>query len=297
MFHQNIVFSIFLTNEITTSKNIKDRLNRQHVTKLLNKILEKSKTIINTNGLFIYAGINKFGENIFEIIEPICKCDIFYYNCGNKFNIDIIQKYMVQCENKGTIIFANGNECVIYKYENQFIKFKHLNAHLVNRQKKGGQSAQRYERIAENSRHVYVIHIIDYLNQLQTTNNIIYGSNEIVNMILNRKELLLKVKNGGFLEFNLNTINDTQKWIKMLITDNNYDKYYEEILLYLNTNVDMLDFDLTNKINMKYYIHISDKNINDKNIPLLQNSKLYCKLNMFEYIGVKYYTYIDEEIN
>ena len=46
------------------------------------------------NGLFIYAGIDEYDSEILEIIEPKIKCDIFYYNCGNKFNIDIIKKYL-----------------------------------------------------------------------------------------------------------------------------------------------------------------------------------------------------------
>lgn len=59
----------------------------------------------------------------------------------------------------------------------------------------------------------------------------------------------------------------------------------------------MLDFDPKNKNSMKYFM-IVNKNISDnkscleKNIiPLLQSSKYYSKLCMFEYIGVKYYNY------
>lgn len=111
------------------------------------------------------------------------------------------------------------------------------------------------------------------------------------------KQSPIKLNNGGFLNWNSNTISNTKYWFDFLtgLSEKNYDKYYIEILDYLATDPDKLDFNPENKHLMKYYI---DKNTlgnctgNQTNkIPLLTTSKYYSKLLMFDYIGVKYFNY------
>ncbi len=127
-------------------------------------------------GLFIYVGINEYGEEIIEFIEPNIKIDLFYYSCTNKFETEIINKY-IKTDIDGTIIFANGEECLCYSFRNgQFIKIFGSSANLVKRHSKGGFSANRFARIAEESRHVYVTRVCDKLKEIKTNNNWIFGS-------------------------------------------------------------------------------------------------------------------------
>lgn len=267
----------------------------------MTKISEKLKIYENTNGLFVFCGIIDTDEEVFEIIEPKIKCDIFYYNCSNKFTTDILDKYMK--DYNGSIIFVNGNECFVYSYDGQFKRIKQMNANLIKRHKKGGQSSLRFSRLAEESRLIYVSHVIDSLNLLTTDNNWIFGSLEILNMVINRTDLKIKINNGGFVDFNKDTINDANYWLSYLDSKKNFDKYYDEIVLFLDTNVDMLDFDVKNKDKMKYYLINDESKLNDdrRQIILYKNSKYYEKLKLFEYIGVKYYSFnndqFDEQIN
>ena len=297
----NTTFSTFLNKELTAAKNIKNRVNRHNVQRLLTKISENIDVKIYPNGLFIYAGIDEFDKEIFELIEPNVKCDIFYYNCGNKFNTDIIKKYLETFS--GTIVFANGKECIIYEYKNEFIKKKHIHANLIKRHKKGGQSQVRFGRLAEESRTHYVSYVIDYLNKITTKNNWIFGSDEIVSMIIERKnEIYVPIKKGGFYDFDSTSINNTKHWLNYLTEpdEDANNKIYEQILYYLDTSPEYLDFDPKNAKTMKYFITklpLSNELLkSESHIKLISTSKHYLRLNIFDYIAVKYFNYeLNEE--
>jgi hypothetical protein len=266
------------------------------VIRTLTRIGEKLKTIslLKSKGLIIFAGTDNNSTEILEIIEPQLDLDIFSYKCQNKFNIEPIRKYFDSYS--GSIIFANGDECIIYQMENTFKKFKHINANLIKRHRKGGQSQLRFSRLAEESRQIYITHIIDYLNQLQTQNNWIFGSEEIRQMIFEAKtKINIKISNGGFLDFNSSTINDTKRWLSYL-TDSglNIAKYdvFEKMVYYLDTNPDMLDFDQSNINYIEYYTKTEPTKediTNPKYINFDKSSKYYDRLRIFGYIGLKYY--------
>jgi hypothetical protein len=67
------------------------------------------------------------------------------------------------------------------------------------------------------------------------------GSEEIVQMVL--KQSPIKLNYGGFLDFNSSTISNRKHWLEYLTPKENYDLQYKEIIDYLETNPDMLDFD------------------------------------------------------
>lgn len=301
-----IVFSTFLTKELSTARNIKDRLNRQVVVRTLTRIREKLGVVRNTNGLIVFAGVDQYDSELMEIfdLKEGIRLDIFYYNCSKKFDVEFASKFLQQYD--GTIVFANGNECMIYAFEGgSFQRTKHITANLQKRQRKGGMSSLRIARLAEESRHGYVVHVVDHLNLVQTKNNWLFGSEEIVCMILRNKALLTKMKNGGFLEFNGHTIKDQKKYLSYL-QDNEAssaaDLVLKDIQYYLDTNPDMLDFDIDNRENMKHYL-LRDPSAFDlqssKYVALPVSSRYYARLRVFPYIGVKYFThdeaYLHEE--
>lgn len=294
------MFSTFLTKEIATSKNIKNRINRQNVIRILTKIQVNMVNKTYINGVLIYCGIDNNNREIFELIEPEIECNIFYYNCGNKFITDYIGKFSEkEC---GSIIFVNGNETIIYSYNGKFNKIKQFNANLIKRHKKGGQSQKRFEELAEISRNDYVTKIIDTINELKSKKNWIFGSLEILNKVLNHKSLLKKLNNGGFLDFNNNTINDTKKFIDYLECNNNDldEIILKKIVYYLDTDPDYLDFIPSNYNDMKNFIikdelikNYPDLKESDKRIKLRYNSKYYERLHIFDYIGLKYFSQCD----
>jgi hypothetical protein len=282
--------------EISTASNIKDRVNRQLVSRLLRVIqVYITNHNIGDNGLILYAGVTDEDREVFFTFSPKIKLNMFYYNCGKTFIAERFSSLFQEVD--GFIVFANGDVCHIYKFENTFIKLKTLSANLIKRQRKGGQSAVRFSRLAEESRHEYVIRVIDSLNLLcrgeesdEQKPCFLFGSNEITRMILERSELLVKVTDGGFLDFNDDTIKSTNTWLTYLKQNGKADDtMLKEIVYLLDTNVDMLDFDVSKKEDMKFCV--TKEILNSQ----FQSSPYYCRLKAFDYIGVKYFTFVSEE--
>ena len=94
-------------------------------------------------------------------------------------------------------------------------KKAHFDSLIQKRQRKGGQSALRISRLAEETRYNYVIKIIDKLNALNRKNKmILFGSKEICSQILNSSQCLVTICDGGFLDINSRTINNTSFFIE-----------------------------------------------------------------------------------
>lgn len=257
--------------------------------------------LMNTNGLFIFSGITDLEEDIFEIIEPQLTNKMFYYNCGAKFITDIFESYYD--DYNGTVIFIDGKECFIYKFNNSignFEIFNHFDSRITNKHNKGGQSSVRFGRIADNICDKYIITIIKNLNKLSKFNNWIFGSKDIIDDLFERKnEIIVKINNGSYLEFNKDTIKDVRKWISYMKQEEYYDDICKKILEYIDLNPDLLDFEIymINCIEKYEYIILTpqhpfyDKIENsDKIIKLSQKSKFYGKLSIYLCIGKYYYS-------
>ena len=159
----------------------------------------------------------------------------------------------------------------------------------MNRHRKGGQSAIRFDRIIEESRARFITKIVDDINCLETKNNHVFGSDEIVRGIQTHHSKIVPIINGGFLKFNRDTIRN-EHWINVLEQKDDNDKIYEQILTYLEIDVDMLSFDCSEREDMKFFI-THELSESEKFIPMPdKGSKFYERLYMFEYIGIKYYS-------
>jgi peptide subunit release factor 1 (eRF1) len=83
----------------------------------------------------------------------------FYYRCDNKFHLDALLK-LCQPEVGGClgVILISGNQSLLYKVGSAGIpqRVHSMEVDLPNRQRKGGQSAVRFERLTEEKRYNYV---------------------------------------------------------------------------------------------------------------------------------------------
>lgn len=110
------------------------------------------------------------------LFEPPKKINISFYRCDNKFHLDNILD-MYNNENLIGVCLLSGEELRIYKVsitgshiESHLIK--HINIKLPNKQKKGGQSAIRFGRIADIVRNQYVTKFVENIvNSYMTDNN------------------------------------------------------------------------------------------------------------------------------
>jgi hypothetical protein len=294
---QSIVFDNllrFIASEQTQLQNIKDKTNKKCIERswkmfrecILN--LEKNtKENINENGALFCFGIKFTLEELIHIIIPPNPINSMFYKCDRIFHLD---QYNNLFEEIPTcfIVFIDGNECLIYKYNGKWIKIKHLNALLIKRQSKGGQSSIRFSRLAEESRLHYITNVVDTIN-LYTNDksiNYVFGGDELKNMFLNNKNLKHKFyTESKYYTFNKDTINEPyfiQLTLKINLDDSN--KKSDEIINLLNVNPEFLLFSLEeiNKEpeNIEYIIII------DKNYEYIKNQ--YINSVMIEYNNKNY---------
>lgn len=249
-------------------------------------------------GLIILVGITDDNSEFFNILQPTIPILNFYYKCDKSFNIEYLSQYFIELPS-GFVIFINGDKCIIYEFNNVFKKLKAINANLINRQRKGGQSSVRFSRLAEESRHHYVVHCIDYINKFckESNNNYIFGSKEIKNMLLTNNNLNVKLKEDNtcdFSKFDDNSINNPYFLNLMKNSgEDNEDKYNEELLNLISTNPDILLFSQEEIEENKEIIDYIMTTQNECNYPnsyrLKPNSKYYSRLKDYQYIAKLYY--------
>lgn len=305
---QSIFFSCsFVRSEIGAASNIKDRCNRRNVIRVLTIISELLKSIksVGDNGILLFVGIDISGYEIKHIITPPNPINEFCYSCSRHFDTDRFDELFTQ-KPIGNIVFIDGNECIIYQYVGQWKKIKSINANLVKRQKKGGQSQHRFERLAEISRADYITHVIDIINQiiLPNQNNYVFGSREIKEMLLEKQELKIKFKTDDVYHvFNDKTILDTyfrNLMIDPVFSENKkvecvidlLNKGDTDYLLYTTQEID------ENFANTEYIINVhDDKEIKskygDKSVNLPRNHKYFGQLQYYKVIGKLYVRKID----
>ncbi len=257
----------------------------------------------NENGYLILCGLDILSKEYFYCIEPPVPIKSFNYKCNKTFDIDMVKDLFTE-KSKGNVIFISGNECIIYQYSGSWKKIKSINANLIKRHNKGGQSSVRFARLAEESRLHYVTHCIDYINELCIpTNSYIYGSIELKTLLLDRPTLKIKLKTENiYHEFNNSTIYD--KYFENIISmenKSNEEKIYQNIIEYINLNPDILLFtenEINEHIDHIEHILIVDNKLKehisklypDKNIIILDiSSKYYSKLKDFKIIGKLFY--------
>lgn len=109
---------------------------------------------------------------ILEIFEPANVNDRFIYNCGSKFDVDSIKELFTfesdlkNAHTENLLILISGYRTAFFNCTNLKL-LTTISGCLVKRQKKGGQSAVRFSRIAEESRHAYIQKISDELKKLK----------------------------------------------------------------------------------------------------------------------------------
>jgi hypothetical protein len=302
-------FSQFVTKELAAASNIKNRVNRRTVIRTLTRIREWSTTNkILESGVIIFAGIDEYDSEVFWALEPRRKFTGMVYDCSSKFQVDSLREYLEDSGQSGTIIFASGQETLIYDWNSsEFKRTARIDGLLINRKKVGGYSANRYARLAEESRTGYVTRVIDSLRifggSVGESSRIrqchLFGSSEICEMILESTSSIssVSVTYYGFLEFDIKTIGQTGRWLEYLQAPNPSVQRIRTIIECLNSDIDRLDFGIDQRDTMEYYlINPGHPDLppglesSTKRTDLLREMPEFAQLRGFAYIGVKYYS-------
>lgn len=135
-------------------------------------------------------------EYVVKIIIPELPIQKNIYFCDKKFRTEFLEQYMNKPE-EILIIMAFGEETTYYKLCGEhYVKIRNITVHRQKSQKKGGQSAPRFQRIRLNQINEYVNKIHEELFEIQKINNfkkiIVCGNAEIKDSIED-KNIIAKI--------------------------------------------------------------------------------------------------------
>lgn len=272
------------------------------LTLVVNQLKLLNNSILGENGAIILYGIDRLCHEIKEIILPPKPVLEFRYECSKKFNTEQFE-HLFKSSAFGHVIFISGQNCVIFEYDGSWKKIKSLSANLIKRHHKGGQSSVRFSRLAEESRAIYVTHVVDWINQLITSdhNNYVFGGNELKNLLISNASLKIHlITDDKYYTFDDTTIYD--EYFKTLICNPVFSENTKinQIVEYIERNPDYLLFSkdeiVENLDDVEYIILINNngnidiKSFGNKNVIILPtNHHLYGKLKSYNVIGKLYY--------
>ena len=165
-----------LRDEHSQSGNIKSKSTWQNVQGAIDKIIQYLRLFRVTpkNGIAVFAGNISDNQSKSDIqlfsIEPPEPLGVNIYRCDSTFMLEPIEAII---DNKDTycMVVMDGREATIATLRGTHIQvIRKLNSLAHAKVRKGGQSAQRFQRGREESIHEYSVRISEVVNELFARN-------------------------------------------------------------------------------------------------------------------------------
>jgi peptide chain release factor subunit 1 len=180
---------------------------------------------------------NIFASGVTVLLEPPCKISKSYYRCSDKFNLDDILGMYDDESNIGVCLISGDKIIVnIVKIINNELYVEQLNKKNIMRikkHKKGGQSAQRFGRIADSDKEKCVKkfsetivenYMYDNHTKCKIDKLILAGPGEMKNFVSKNNhfdqhmnKILFKITNTR--EFDDDTVNMVKQLVKIMLND------------------------------------------------------------------------------
>ncbi|MES2155781.1 MAG: peptide chain release factor aRF-1 [bacterium] len=146
-------------NEVGQASNIKSKQTQDAVAGALTSILARLKNYRETpkNGLAIFVGDVNVGAGktsmVAEFIEPPLPITTYQYRCESTFNLEPL-KALGQAEDTYGLIVIDRKECSMgFLRGKAIIPVYSRQSQVPSKHGRGGQSAQRFERLIEIAAH------------------------------------------------------------------------------------------------------------------------------------------------
>jgi peptide chain release factor subunit 1 len=159
-------------DEIGQASNIKSKQTQDAVVSALTSIGARLKNYRQTpeNGLAIFVGNVSAGGNktdfVAEFIEPPLPIQTYQYRCESSFNLEPL-KAMGQAESLYGLIVIDRKECSM-----GFLRGKTIQpvftrqSQVPSKHGRGGQSAQRFERLIEIAAHEWFVYCAEKATEI-----------------------------------------------------------------------------------------------------------------------------------
>ena len=159
-------------DEIGQASNIKSKQTQDAVVSALTSIGARLKNYRQTpaNGLAIFVGNVHAGGNktdfVAEFIEPPLPVTTYQYRCESTFNVEPL-KSMGQVENLYGLIVIDRKECSMGFLRGKAIQpVYNRQSQVPSKHGRGGQSAQRFERLIEIAAHEWFVHCAEKATEI-----------------------------------------------------------------------------------------------------------------------------------
>jgi peptide chain release factor subunit 1 len=142
-----------LRDEFGQCSNIKSKQTRTNVQSAISSILSRLKYYNRPpeNGMAIFCGTIKLGGDrtdlectIFEPPEPL---NLYMYRCSSHFELEPLQQMLVEKEVYGLIVIDRREAYIGFLRGNRIEPVTGVTSTVPGKQRKGGQSAMRFQRL------------------------------------------------------------------------------------------------------------------------------------------------------
>lgn len=168
----------YLREEMSQSSNIKSKSTKKHVQSALKSILAKLKYFKKPpeNGVVFFVGhVSVEGgqtEMISESLEPPQEIGTFVYRCDSEFYVEPLKDMLGERKKFGLIVVDRSEATIGLLNGNKVESLKNIQSLIPSKHSKGGQSAQRFERLIEGAAHQYFKKVGDKANKLLLSEDI-----------------------------------------------------------------------------------------------------------------------------
>jgi peptide chain release factor subunit 1 len=153
--------SNYLRNELSQSSNIKSKSTRKNVMSAIDSILSRLRNyrLAPQNGIAFFVGHIPIGADqtrmIARVVEPPAPITTFMYRCDSYFYIEHLQEMLTEEEVYGLIVVDRSEATIGLLSGKKISVIKNIQSLVPSKHGRGGQSAQRFERLIEIAAHEY----------------------------------------------------------------------------------------------------------------------------------------------
>lgn len=156
-----------LREEYGQASNIKSELSSNNVQGALDSLLARLKSLnkIPENGIVYFTGTVETGANRTgmenEVLIPPEPVVHFTYHLDSVFYLEPLEEMLRECSNYGLILLDLREATIGMLVGRQIEVIKHLHSTVPGKQRKGGQSARRFEQLRRIAIHDFYKRIGD----------------------------------------------------------------------------------------------------------------------------------------
>jgi len=162
-----------LRDEYSQAMNIKSKKTRKNVQAAIDRIVNILKGVNKApeNGIAIFAGMLNEKIESFEIIPPL-PVNISIYRCDSTFFTEPLENISGTEETYGLLVL-DRREATVATLKGKAIKIiKRMRSGVPGKHHKGGQSANRMQRLIEQAAHEFFKKIGNFTNEIFLNENI-----------------------------------------------------------------------------------------------------------------------------